>query len=398
MPGRYRAALAVPHVRLLAAAATLHGVAAATAPLPLVLLVADRTGSYGSAGVVSGAYFVGTALSAPIRGRAVDRFGALRVILPLAIADSAAFAAIVALAIADAGTGALFVAAALAGLLMPPSVSALRTLWSRLTRTPSEQQAANALQSVVLETVNIVGPLLGGALAAVASPAAALGVSSICMLLAGLAFALSPPAREFRPARVEHSRLGPLASRGIRTLVLLSLPGGAAVGILEIAAPAFADDHGSGAAGAIPLAVMAAGSIAGALLYGARTWTAPAPVRFLRLHALLALGIGLAAVATSVPVLAALLLLVGLTFGPINTTTFGLLDDVAPPGTTTEALTWLISAFSAGAAGGSALGGAVHEAAGADETFLTASAVALVTFTLLAARRRTLDATPAAGV
>lgn len=391
----YRAALAVPHVKLLVAAALLHGIAAATAPLPLILLVAERTGSYGSAGLVSGAYFVGTALSAPARGRAVDRFGALRVILPLAIADSAAFAAIVVLAVADASTAALVVAAALAGLLMPPSVSALRTLWSGLTRTPEEQHAANALQSIVLDLVNIAGPLLGGALAAVASPAAALGTSSVCMLLAGAAFALSPPARAFRPAPVARTRLGALGATGIRTLVLLSFPGGMAVGILEIAAPSFADDRGSGAAGAVPLAAMALGSIAGALLYGARTWSAPAATRFLRLHALLALGIAVAALATSVPVLAALLLLVGVVFGPINTTSFGLLDDVAPPGTATEALTWLIAAFSAGAAAGSALGGAVHEGAGAQATFLAAAAAALLTAALLALRRGTLAPTGA---
>ena len=141
----YRAALGAPHVKLLVTAAVLHGIAAATAPLPLILLVAERTGSYGSAGLVSGAYFVGTALSAPARGRAVDRFGALRVILPLATLDAAAFAAIVALGVAGAGTGALVGAATLAGVLMPPSISALRTLWSGLTRTPEEQQAANAL-------------------------------------------------------------------------------------------------------------------------------------------------------------------------------------------------------------------------------------------------------------
>src|SRR5215213_2432369 len=101
MPSGYRAALAIPHVRLLVAAATLHGVASATAPLPLILLVAEQTGSYGSAGIVSGAFFVGTSITAPLRGRAVDRFGALRVILPLAILDTAAFAAVVVLAVAD---------------------------------------------------------------------------------------------------------------------------------------------------------------------------------------------------------------------------------------------------------------------------------------------------------
>jgi MFS family permease len=387
---RYRAALAVAHIRLLVAAAGFHGVAAATAPLPLVLLLAERTGSYGAAGAVSGAYLAGTALSAPARGRAVDRIGASRVILPLALLDSAAFAAVVALALTDAGTAALAVAAALAGALMPPSISTLRTLWRTLTRTPEEQQAANALQSVTLDVVNIAGPLLGGALAATASPAAALAVSSVCMLLGGLAFALSPPARAFRPEPVERTPLGALGTAGVRTLLVLSLPGGMAVGVLEVAAPAFADERGSGAAAAVPLAAMAAGSVAGALAYGARTWRLPARARFLRLHAGLAVATGIAALATSVPALAVLLLVVGLVLGPITTTTFGLLDDLAARGTATEALTWLVAAFSAGAAGGSAVAGAVHEGAGGRAAIAAACAAATATLALLALRRRTL--------
>jgi MFS family permease len=386
----YRAALAVPHVKLLVAAGVLHGVAAATAPLPLILLVEERTGSYGTAGLVSSAYLAGTALSAPVRGRAVDRFGALPVILPLALLDSAAFAAIVVLAVAGAGAGALAAAAATAGLLMPPSISALRTLWNGLTRTAEEQQAANSLQSVALDLVNIVGPLLGGALAALASPAAALAVSAACMLLAGLAFALSPPARRFRPEPVERSRLGALATRGVRTLVLLSLPGGMTIGVLEVAAPAFADERGGGAAGAIPLAALAAGSIAGALLYGARTWTLPLTARYLRLHALLVVPLALAILAPSVAALATILLAAGLVLGPITASTFGLLEDVAPRGTSTESLTWLITAYSAGAAAGAALAGALHDGTGSREAVAAACGASAITFALLAARRRTL--------
>lgn len=400
MHGRYRAALAVPGVRRLLTAAVCHGVASATAPLPLVLLVAERSGSYASAGLASGAFFVGTSLSAPVRGRAVDRFGALPVILPLALLSSAAFAAIVVLAATGAGTGALVLAAALAGVLMPPSISALRTLWRTLTRSAEEQQAANALQSVALDLVNVVGPLLGGALAAAASPAAALGVCSAGMLLAGVGFAMSPAARAFRPEPAPRTRLGALGAGGLRTLVVLSLPGGMAVGVLEVAAPAFADERGSGAAGAVPLAAMAAGSVAGALVYGARRWSAPAAVRYLRLHAALAVALGIAALATSLPILALLLLAVGLVLGPITTTTFGLLDDVAARGTSTEALTWLIAAFSAGAAAGSAIAGSVHEGAGSRAALATACAAALAALALLVVRRRTLTggATAPAGL
>lgn len=392
--GGYRAALAIPHVRLLVAAAALHGIASATAPLPLILLVAEQAGSYASAGVASGAFFVGTAITAPIRGRAVDRFGARPVILPMAVADTAAFAAIVVLAVADAPTAPIVVAAALAGALLPPSISALRTLWSQLTTTPQERQAANALQSVILDAVNVAGPLLGGALAVVASPAAALGTAAVCMLLAGTAFALAPPAREWRPSRRRRSRLGALEAVGIRTLLLASLPAGAAIGVLDLAAPAFADARGSGAAGAVPLAAMAAGSVAGALLYGARSWRAPTRQRYLRLHALLIVPLALTVLAGSIPALAVLMLATGIVLGPITTTTFGLLDELAPGGTTTEALAWLIAAFSLGAAGGAALAGVVHEAAGPTEALAAAALAATLALAVVAARRRTLGGAP----
>ena len=386
----YRAALAVPHVRLLVAAATLHGVASATVPLPLILLVAEQTGSYASAGIASGAFFVGTSITAPVRGRAVDRFGALPVILPMAIANTLALVTIVVLAVVDAPTAAVVAAAALAGALLPPSISTLRTLWSGLTRGPEEQQAANALQSVIFDAINVVGPLLGGALAALASPAAALATAAACMLAAGIAFALAPPARRWRPEPQVRSRLGALASPGLRTMFLASVTGGAAVGVLDLAAPAFADDRGSGAAGAIPLAAMAAGSVAAALLYGARRWRAPIAVRYLRLHVLLVPAVAATALATSLPSLAALMLAAGLVLGPITATTFGLLDELAPRGTTTEALAWLIAAFSTGAAGGSALAGAIHEASGSRATFAAAAVAELLTLTVIAVRRRTL--------
>ena len=386
----YRAALAVPHVRLLVAAAALHGVASATAPLPLILLVAEQTGSYASAGIASGAFFVGTSITAPIRGRAVDRFGALPVILPMAVLDTLALAGIVVLAVADAPTAAIVAAAALAGALLPPSISTLRTLWARLVRTPEEQQAANALQSVILDAINVVGPLLGGALAAAASPELALALAAGCMLMAGVTFGLAPPARSWRPEPRRRTRLGALGAPGIRTMILASLSGGAAVGVLDLAAPAFADDRGSGAAGAVPLAAMAAGSVVGALLYGARRWQAPSATRYLRLHVLLVPAVALTALATTIPTLAALMLLAGLVLGPITAASFGLLDELAPPGTTTEALTWLIAAFSTGAAGGSALAGAIHEGAGSRAALATAAAAELVTLAVIAARRRTL--------
>jgi MFS family permease len=393
MIARYVAVLGAPHVRPLVLAAVLHGLATATAPLALVLLVAQRSGSYAGAGVVSAAYIVVNGAVAPLWGRWVDRLGPTRVLLPLAVAAPAAFALLVVLVLRDAPVGALAVAAGLAGAGQAPVTSTLRSMWARVVSHPSDMHAANALQSMMYDLFSLTGPLLGGAVTAVASPEAAIACTAGTLLLADAGFALQPPVRAWRPEPAGRSdRLGALRFAGLRTLVACALPAGLAIGIVEIAAPAFADERGDAAAGAIALAAMAAGGIVGAFVYGSVTWRAPAVVRYARLSLALAVALAIAAAAGSLATLAALLFVAGLGVGPITTTIFGLLDDVVPADARTEAFTWVITAFAAGVAIGLTVGGTLHEAAGTDAALLSASAAGLLELAVLTARRRTLRA------
>jgi MFS family permease len=377
-------------VRALVGAALLHGLAVAMA-LSLILLVAERTGSYANAGVAGATYIVVNGLFAPVWGRLTDRIGPTRVLVPLAFAGAAAFWLLVIVALADAPLGALAAAAGLAGSCQAPVTSTLRSLWARVVPADDLGQAANALQSTLYEVIGIAGPLLGGAVATVASPQAALAITGSVLLVSDLLFATRPATRAWQPEPAgDRHRLGPLRFRGLRTLVACSLPAGAAIGVVEVASPAFADEHGAGAAGAIPLAALAAGSMIGALVYGARSWTASAVARYAWLCVALAGGLAVAAVAQTVATLAALLFVAGLVVGPITTTIFVLLDDVVPREAATEGLTWVITAFTAGIAAGSVVGGALHESAGTEVVFLTAGGLALVELAVLAARRATL--------
>ncbi|MEY2517538.1 MAG: hypothetical protein QOJ89_4896 [bacterium] len=88
-------------------------------------------------------------------------------------------------------------------------------------------------------------------------------------------------ARRWRP-RADAQRLawGALASPGIRSLTLVGLPLGAAIGVIEVAAPAFAGEHGDAALGGVALAALAAGSLVAGLVYGG----APGPGRPARAH------------------------------------------------------------------------------------------------------------------
>jgi MFS family permease len=96
--------------------------------LALLLLVRENGGSYAAAGAVSGAYFVATAIGAPIAGRRVDRRGQTRILLARALIFPTLLAGACVLALADAPLALVGLAAAAAGVLMPPIGAALRSL------------------------------------------------------------------------------------------------------------------------------------------------------------------------------------------------------------------------------------------------------------------------------
>ena len=77
---RYGALFRVPHVRRLVLSGMLARLPMGMIGLALLLLVRENGGSYAAAGLVSGGYFVATAIGAPIAGRRVDRRGQARIL------------------------------------------------------------------------------------------------------------------------------------------------------------------------------------------------------------------------------------------------------------------------------------------------------------------------------
>ena len=82
---RYRALFQVPHVKRLVLSGLLARLPMGMVGLALLLLVRENGGSYAAAGAVSGAYFIATAIGAPIAGRLVDRRGQARILLRRAV-------------------------------------------------------------------------------------------------------------------------------------------------------------------------------------------------------------------------------------------------------------------------------------------------------------------------
>lgn len=387
--GRYRTALGASHVRPVLAATFTTGLGTGALALVLVLLVADETGSFARAGLVSGMYLLAAGVFGPVRGRLVDRLGPSRVLVGLAVVHGAALLVLLLLVLAGAGAGALVAPATLAGVAAPIVGPSLRLLWEDLLG--DERDVGYAMQTVLAEAFLLIGPLVAAALAGLADPVIALGVVLAANVGGSLGFAATAAARRWRPrADASRSGWGALGSRGIQTLTLTALPLGAAVGVIEVAAPAFAGERGDAATGGVALAALAAGSLLAGLVYGARSWPGPAGRRYVLLVAVLAITLVPLPLAGSLGMFVALMGLSGIAWAPMAATSYAVLDDVARPDTIAESVSWITATFVAGMAAGYAGGGVLVDAADASSALWAAPALTAAALALATARSRTL--------
>lgn len=331
--------------------------------LLLVLHTQQLTGSYAKGGLASAAYAIALALSNPALARVVDRRGqtlVLRAGAPLAAA------AILVLATLKDGAPleAILAAAAVAGACQPPVGACMRALWPVLLDSPDRRHAAYSMEGALLEIVYICGPVLIVAGIGSWSTAAAMAACAAFLLAGDLAFSAHPVSRAWRPhAERPRDLTGALRGPGVRVLVAVFVLCGLSIGAVEVVVPAVLDATGQRELTGVLLGVWGAGSMLAGLAIG-RAGAAADPPRRLAL-ALGAWGLAHAALGVSgVPAVLGLLLFVaGATIAPTLVSANGMLDDLAPVGTITEAFTWTSTGIAVGIAAGSALAGALVEAA-----------------------------------
>jgi MFS family permease len=384
---RYRAILSAPHVRGLVFSMLLARLPVGLNGLAIVLYMREQTGSFAIAGGVAGSLAAGVGIGAPAMGRAVDRLGQWRVLLPCAVGQASALGALVLCTEIGAPLVVLLVCGFAAGSLNPPTSSVLRSAWpSLLVDRPDLLQRAFALDSTMIELILIIGPLIVGAIAALTSPAAALAVSAACVLTGTALFSTRPVLGRARPQE-RARKLGALSSPGVRTILMSSLPAGIGVGTCQVGLPAFA--HASGAPGAAGplLAAFSVGSASGAILYGGLPNRRSLHGAHLAVAIALPLGILSLAAAPSVGVMALLVLVAGCCVAPLVATRNELVGGVAPPDARTEAYTWPVTAFVGGIAIGQALAGSLAEGPGWRYAFFVGAAFAAVGALIAVTRR-----------
>jgi MFS family permease len=364
------------------------------ARLPLVMLslgllvhTQRLTGSFATAGAVTGAYAVALAVGGPLLGRLVDGRGQRVVLLASAGAAALLLAAIAALP-PGAAPAVLLALAAGIGFATPPIGACLRSLLPRLLPDAGAVRAAYALDASASELTWIAGPPLALGLGALWSTGAALALAGLGLFCATAAFAWQPASRGWRPAAGDapRPRGGSLGSPAMRTLVLVLIAVGVLFGAVEVAVTAVAKlDGGSTAAAAPLLALWGAGSLAGGAV-SARFGT---PGLVPLLAALAAGHLALVAVG-SLAALGALLFVAGTAIAPTYAAVYAMVDDAAPAGTVTEAFAWLATAIGIGAAIGAAAAGALADHTGPEAAFVLAGAAGALALLTTLLRARTL--------
>ncbi|MFE7594731.1 MFS transporter [Kitasatospora sp. NPDC057512] len=362
MSSSYATVLRTPGAVRLFGAALTGRLSYGVVPLSLLLAVTATTGSYARAGWLTALFATSNVLLSPARAGLVDRHGPRRTLPPMA----AGYALVLlGLAAATWRPGVpypvLLALAVAAGVLAPPLGPVTRARWSALLSDPGLRRRAYSLDTVAEELLYVTGPLLAGVIAAAARPALGLVLGAVLVLTGSLALAAS--VRAVEPERVADSAATGDRSRPWRLPARTGQPlaaaagAGAGLGAFALLTVVFAQRHGQAADAAWVEAALAAGSATGGLALGALDWRAPARRRLAVLTAAFAGALALTSLAPTVPLLAAVAALAGLTVAPTLTTAYLLADELAEPGRRTRAGAWVNTSFNAGSSGGTALAG-----------------------------------------
>jgi len=388
---RYRVLFRVPGFTWLLVSAVLGRLPSGMFSLAILLFIREQTGSFLAAGLTVGAFTLAGALMSPVAGALVDRLGQSRLLLPCALGQGSLLVVLVFVVRAGLPLVAIVLVATLAGALLPPISGCIRALWSVVAPDAAALELAYSLDAVTQELIYTLGPLLVGAVAVIGSPAAAVMLCAAITLAGTLLFAAGGLSRAATGSAVERSRGGALVSSGLRTLLVSVVLAGMVIGALEVGLPALSVHLRSHGYAGVFLALFSIGSMAGGLLYSARSWQRSVARRYPAILLAVAILVTPLLVAGSLAAALFCSAIAGLGVAPMLACQFSLVGTLAPAGSTTEAFTWHRAATVGGIAGGSALGGALVDAGGAGGAFALACTVAALACVLAVLGRRRIE-------
>ena len=375
---RYSTLLAQPALRAAIAASVLGRLPIGITGLAILLLTQYTTGSFARGGLVAGCYVAGLAIIAPLLGRLIDLYGPRTMLLVCAFCFPASLAALVAALEYPAPAWVAFSLAVATGASFPPIGVCMRTFFKQRLSDDALLSAAYSLESVLIETIFIIGPVLVALFVALASPAAAVLFAAACGCAGTLLFQRSRALVEWRIEPRGHASLfGPLVEPGFIPLLAVVVCYATAFGLVEIGTTAYASEVGRPALAGILLGIMSIGSAAGGIVYGSRNWRLPLARQFALTLAIMGIGVAPLALLSPIWAFAIWCLAAGVVMAPALIMQAMLVAKIARAEHSTEAFTWSSTSLLAGVGLGLTGGGALLEYARSPAVFAAAAAMSL---------------------
>ena len=325
--------------------------------LGIFFKVQNTTSSIAVAGLAVGLNGLASALTVGIRSVFIDRYGLtwpLRILVP-------SYAALIIFFNYADGKISLITISLILGAVAPPINLAVRPLWKIVVPEP-KQRAIFAVDTAVMSTAAVIGPVLVTSLALSDSPKSALNVCAGAMLLGGVALALLKVTRNWIPEKKEPGADHLLKMPAIRLLIAEGIFIGLAYGLFETGVPAFTTLEGVASRTGLIFAVMAIFNIFGSLLAGLISKKVT-PLRAFR-STYLFWVIVCAPLAATNPDWTLLIVsaLLGLAGGMQMVFYWEIVEAVRPKGAPTAAIGWLWTFEGTALAIGAALSGYISEA------------------------------------
>ena len=359
---RYFRLLALPHLKGTIVASVIGRLPVGIAGLAILLLSQEQTGSFGRAGATTASYYVGLACVAPFIGRLIDRRGPGAILRVCGALYPTTLAGLAVAIVARWPLGLVLPLAAVAGASIPPITVCMRTFLKRRLGGDALLATAYSLESVLIESLFIIGPMLVAALVALASAVWAVAFAALSGAGGTFLFLRAPPILDWRiETRRASSLFGPLSEPHFLRILGVVLCYSMAFGLLEIGTTAFASEAGIPAFAGLLLGLMSIGSVLGGLAYGSRNWHKPLERQFAIVLTLMGFGIAPLTGITTPWLFAPFAVIAGIVMAPALTIQSMLVAKSAIPEHSTEAFTWSAMALLAGVGLGVATGGGILE-------------------------------------
>ena len=353
---RYRQLFALPNVWVLVLAAFPARVAYGMVGLALFFKTQQETGSIALAGLVIGANSLAGSITAGIRGSVIDKYGQkwpIRTLVP-------AYAGMMIMVNISHSATFILVLATIMGLTAPPINLSVRPLW-RSVVTGDFLRTAYAVDTSVMNTASVIGPVVATTLALSSHPGSALIASAVLMIMGGGALALAPISRDWKPEKKEGGAQSLWRNPALRLMMLEGSCIGFGWGLFDVAVPAYATIENVAHRTAWVFGAMGVSSIIGGLVAGLlsrRTSSLAALRKSYLLWFLISIPIAFTYPGWSMALAGAFLGFMG---GAVQVFYWEVMEAVRPKGSAVSYMAWLWTVEGSLMSLGAAIGGVISE-------------------------------------